>query len=132
MARPKSDHPTPGELEVLKILWEKGPSTVREIMNALKIRGKNRAYTTVMSRMNMMTDKRLLTRKPQGRAFVYQAKTGQEKTSKGIVGDLLKRVFNGNAEALVSQLLEQADPSSKELEEIHKTIKAYRKRKGTN
>ena len=76
MARPKHQHPTPAELEVLKILWEAGPLTVRAVMESLKKRRKRRAYTTVMSLLNVMTDKGLLRRKPKGRAFLYTAKAG--------------------------------------------------------
>ena len=71
MPRPKSDHPTPGELEALKILWEHGPSTVRQVMERLN-EDRPRAYTSVMSLLGVMADKGLLNRKPQGRAFVYE------------------------------------------------------------
>ena len=130
MARPRHEHPTPAELEVLKILWEEGPSTVREVMELLKKRRKRRAYTTVMSLLNVMTDKGLLVRKPKGRAFVYSAKAGRERTLSGLLGDLLGRAFEGQANALVVQLLEQAEPTIEEIEEIHKTIEAYKKEMG--
>jgi BlaI family penicillinase repressor len=130
MPRPRHDHPTPAELEVLKILWEQGPSTVREVLEALQAQRKRRAYTTVMSLLNVMYDKDLVARKPKGRAFVYTPKSNREKTLRGLVGDLLGRAFEGQAGTLVAHLLEQAEPSDDELEQIRKTIEAYRKEKG--
>lgn len=130
MARPKQEHPTPAELQVLKILWEQGPSTVREVMDTLKKRSRRRAYTSVMSLLNVMTDKGFLARRPKGRAFVYSARAGREKTLRRYVDDLLGRVFEGSASALVAHLLEQADPTSEELDEIRKAIESYREGEG--
>lgn len=130
MGRPKSLHPTPAELDVLKILWHSGPCLVRDVLEELNALGKKLAYTTVMTRMNVMTDKGLLRRKRRGRAFVYEAQRSQQTTGKRIVGDLLKRVFNGKAEALMAQLLEEAEPTSEELDEIRRTIDEYRDQRG--
>jgi BlaI family penicillinase repressor len=124
MPRPKHEHPTPGELEILKILWEQGPATVRDVLEVLNQR-RRRAYTSVMSLMNVMTDKGLLVREPQGRAFVYQAKAGRKKTLGRMVNDLLARAFEGSASALVAQLLDQSSPSPDELDEIRQTIEQY-------
>ena len=124
MPRPKQEHPTPGELEVLKILWEQGPCTVREVLEVLN-QSRHRAYTSVMSLLNVMTDKRLLKRKPSGRAFVYEPKVGREKTLGKMVGDMLGRVFEGSTNALVTQLLDQSKPSEAELEEIRRTIDEF-------
>ena len=66
MARPKQPHPTPGELEILRVLWNHGSATVRQVMERLP---DKRAYTSVMSLMTVMAEKKLVTRKPQGRAF---------------------------------------------------------------
>ena len=79
MPRPKEEQPTAGELEVLKVLWDRGPSTVRDVMDVLKA-SRPRAYTSVMSLLNVMTDKGLLVRVPQGRAFVYKPKTDRSRT----------------------------------------------------
>ena len=62
MARPKQPHPTPGELEILRILWERGPSTVREVLELVP---QERAYTSVMSLLGVMTEKKLVTRKAE-------------------------------------------------------------------
>jgi len=126
MPRPKSTQPTPGELEVLKVLWDRGPSTVREVMEVLN-RRRRRAYTSLMSLLEVMTEKGLLKRRPQGRAFVYEAKVRQEKTLGRLVQDLLDRAFQGSAGALVANLLDQSDPSPTELDEIRNVIDEYRR-----
>src|ERR1700731_5360026 len=128
MSRPKSPHPTPAELEVLRILWERGPSTVREVLQALD---KERACTTVMSLLNVMTEKALVTRAPEGRAFRYTARFRPDQTQRKIVRDLLQRVFEGSASALVARLLEQARPGQQELDAMHELIQIYQKQQET-
>jgi BlaI family penicillinase repressor len=129
MARPRHKNPTPAELEVLHIIWEHGPCTVREVMNLLKPK-RPRAYTSVMSLMNVMAEKGLLNQKAKGRAFIYSAKVSRAKTRSSMLGDLLNRAFDGSANALVAHLLEQAEPNSEELDEIHKTITRFTRKKG--
>ena len=128
MPRPRHEHPTPAELEVLKLLWERGPSSVREVWEALRDQGRERAYTSVMSLMNVMAEKGLLGRKAQGRAFVYSARRGRERTLGGMVGDLWQRAFEGSATTLVSRLLDEAKPSPEELTEIRRLIEQYQRR----
>lgn len=126
MARPRHEHPTPAELEVLRVLWDQGPATVRGVMKALEERGGGgRAYTSVMSLMNVMADKGLLDRTPEGKAFVYSAKSPRDATLGGMLGDLLDRAFDGSASGLVTHLLRRTTPE--ELDEIRKTIDAYRR-----
>jgi BlaI family penicillinase repressor len=129
MARPRHENPTPAELEVLQVIWEQGPSTVRQVMTALN-QERPRAYTSVMSLMNVMVEKGLLSQKAKGRAFVYSAKVSQARTQSQIVGDLLSRVFDGSTSALVAHLLEQAKPDGEELTEIRKTIAEFARKKG--
>lgn len=124
MARPRHKNPTPAELEVLQIIWEHGPCTVRKVMNLLKPK-RPRAYTSVMSLMNVMAEKGMLNQKPKGRAFIYSAKVSRAKTQSSMLSDLLNRAFDGSANALVAHLLEQAEPDSEELDEIHKTINRF-------
>ncbi len=124
MPRPKHEHPTPGELEVLRILWERSPLSVREVMETLN-RRRPRAYTSVMSLLNVMTDKGLLSRKAQGRAFVYAAKVPRQRTMRRMLGDLLGRAFEGSAELMVAHLLQEANPSAEELAAIRETIAEY-------
>src|SRR5829696_5415973 len=127
MARPKHEHPTPGELEILQVLWELGQGTLRDVHEAMK-GTKPRAYTTVMSLMNTMSEKGLLGRQPLGKAFIYRAKERREQTLSALVGDLMKRAFAGSAQALVAQLLETTD--EKELAEIRRTIENYKRKRG--
>jgi BlaI family penicillinase repressor len=130
MARPKEVQPTAGELEVLKVLWDRGPSTVREVMDVLHDE-RPRAYTSVMSLLNVMTDKGLLVRVPQGRAFVYRPKVDRQRTLRRMVGNLLGRAFEGSAHELVAHLLDQTKPSDEELEAIRRTIAEYQQQRGS-
>lgn len=130
MARPKHEHPTPAELEVLKVLWDRGPSTVRDVLNELNASGRRRAYTSVMSLMTVMAEKRLLHRRRHGRAFLYEPQTGRETTLRGMLGDLWQRAFDGSATLLVSQLLQQTSPDRDELAEIRRVIDQYRRQQG--
>lgn len=126
MSRPKTSHPTAGEFEMLRILWQNGPSTVREVLEAL---ADERAYTSVMSLLNVMYEKRLVTRQPEGRAFRYSAVHQPEHHESKLLGDILTRVFSGSASALVARLLEQSKPSEKELADIRKLISDYKRQK---
>jgi len=133
MARPKTEHPTPAELDVLRILWDRGDSTVREVMNILEERlGRQRAYTSVMSLMNVMADKGQLQRQPQGRAFVYSAKIKREQALGEMVGDLWQRAFDGSASTLVAHLLDETNPTEAELAEIRKAINSYARQQEGN
>ena len=124
MPRPKHDNPTPGELEILRILWQDSPLTGREVMEILN-RRRVRAYTSVMSLLNVMTDKGMLTRKPQGRGFVYAPKANRKKTTRRLLADLLGRAFEGSASLMVAHLLEEAHPTPQELAEIRRAIAHY-------
>ena len=126
MGRPKHQNPTPGELEILTILWERSPLTVREVREVLN-RRRPRAYTSVMSLLNVMTEKGLLVRKPLGRAFIYLPKAGRTKTMRRMLGDLLGRAFEGSASLLVAHLLEEASPNTEELAVIRRTLAEYEK-----
>ena len=130
MARPKQQTPTAGELEVLKVLWEHGACTVRDVLNELNKR-RSRAYTSVMTLLNVMTEKGLVMREPQGRAFVYQARRPRETTLGRLVQDLLGRAFEGSASALVTQVLAESKPSEEELEAIQQAIDEYQRQEGT-
>ena len=124
MARPRQKNPTPAELEVLQILWDHGPCTVREVMNLLSPK-RPRAYTSVMSLMSIMAEKGQLNQKPKGRAFIYSAKISRDETQSSMLNDLLNRAFDGSANSLVAHLLQQAEPSNEELDEIRKTITEF-------
>jgi predicted transcriptional regulator len=127
MPRPRSDHPTPGELEVLQILWRQGPCTVRQVMEELN-HDRPRAYTSVMSLLNVMAEKKLLRRRPAGRAYTYTARIARQPTLRRMVADLVDRAFAGSTGQLVAHALEQTDPSPDELEEIRRIIDTHRAR----
>jgi BlaI family transcriptional regulator, penicillinase repressor len=128
MARRPQETPTEGELEILKVLWDRGPSTVREVLTVLNSE-RRRAYTSVMSLLNIMADKGLAIRKPQGRAYLYFAKRPREKTLGKMVHSLLGRAFEGSASSLVSQVLDQSKPTPEELDKIRKAIAEYEGRR---
>lgn len=128
MPRPRSEHPTPGELEVLNILWDHGPCTARQVWTILDER-RQRHYTSVNSLLNTMADKGLLKRHSDQRAFLYEAKIPREKAQGRLVQDLVGRAFEGSPSALVLQVLDQCDPSPEEMDEIAKIIRRYRKKR---
>jgi predicted transcriptional regulator len=125
MVRPRLPHPTPKELEVLRILWEHGPLTVRAVLDLLP---EDRAYTSVMSLLNVMFRKKLVARTPEGRAYRYSVRKQPDETQRTLLKDLLTRVFDGSAQALVARLLEQAKPSAQELDAIHRLIEEHQRR----
>lgn len=129
MPRHRQVTPTEVELEILHVLWEHQPATVREIVEVLS-RKRPRAYTSILSMLNVMHDKGLVTRTMLGRAHVYQAKRSREKTLGGVVKDLLGRAFQGSTTSLITQVLEQSRPTSQELDEIRKAIEDWQRSEG--
>ncbi len=129
MPRPRAKHPTPGELDVLNVLWDRGPCTAREVWTILNEKRK-RHYTSVNSLLSTMEEKGLLTRHCEQRAFLYEANVAREKTQRQLVQDLVGRAFNGSPSGLVLQVLDQCDPSSEEMEEIAKVIRRFREERG--
>jgi BlaI family transcriptional regulator, penicillinase repressor len=133
MARPRHEQPTPAELEILKILWTReGPTSVRDVLEAVNQEtDPPRAYTSVMSLLNVMTDKGLLCRSPHGRAFLYEPVSPREHTLRSLLGETLKRVYNGSASLLVAHLLDQSHPSGDELDQIRLLLDEYQSRRNT-
>ena len=115
--------PTVAELGILRVLWARGPSTVREVAEATNREG---AYTTVLKLLQIMTEKRLVRRDDAARTHVYEAAYSEDQTQKQIVTDLLDRVFDGSAAKLVLQALATGKASQAELTEIRKLIDQYR------
>ncbi|MGH8321758.1 MAG: BlaI/MecI/CopY family transcriptional regulator [Gammaproteobacteria bacterium] len=105
--------PTQSELEVLNILWQRGPSTVRQVHDALLVRS-DLAYTTVLSMLQIMHQKGLVSRDDSERAHVYAPALSKHQTQSQILGKLLHRVFEGSAADLVLQALGSAKPASPE------------------
>ena len=115
--------PTRAELAILRILWSRGPSTVRDVAAAL---GREDSYTTVLKLLQIMTEKRLVRRNDAERSHVYEAMRSEDQTQKQIVADLLERVFDGSAAKLVLQALATGKASPEELAEIQKLLDARR------
>lgn len=124
MARRKQITPTEVELEILQILWEHQPATVREVVDILN-RTRPRAYTSILSMLNVMHEKGLVTRELSGRAHEYRARNSREKTLGRVVKDVLGRAFQGSTASLITHVLEQSRPTSEELDEIRKTIEEW-------
>jgi predicted transcriptional regulator len=113
--------PTDAELSILRVLWDRGPSTVREVHDALNLERRT-GYTTVLKFMQIMFEKGLVERDESQRSHVYRAERSQQSTQKQLVKDLLDRAFGGSAKQLVMQALSAARTSPEELKEIRKLI----------
>lgn len=121
MARSKSTRPTDREVTILRILWDNGPSTVRQVNEAMN-KDEDTGYTTTLKLMQIMTEKRLLVRDESDRQHIYEPAFSEEKTQKQLVGDLLERAFSGSAEKLVMRALSAKKVSAKELTRIKKLL----------
>ena len=119
MTTSKPPRPTDAELAILRILWERGPSTVRQVAEAL---GREAGYTTVLKLLQIMTEKRLVVRDEAERTHIYQPAYTQDQTQRQLVTDLLDRVFDGSAAQLVLQALATNKTSPEELDEIRKLL----------
>ncbi len=108
---------TAQELEIMKVVWRSGSSTVRGVYETLLERRKI-AYTTVMTMMNILEQKGYLKKSQKDRAFVYQATKPQKQVIRGMVREFVDRVFNGSAEPLLLHLVEDRHVSEQDLEEI--------------
>lgn len=129
MVRPPSRYPTALELQVLQILWESGESSVMSVRDALAEQyARDIARTSVVTTLNVMTDKGLVHRRQQGRAYLFAHAVTQEEVSQGMLGDLIDRVFDGSAEALLLNLLESEHVDDEEHRALRRLIN--RKRKG--
>lgn len=113
--------PTSAELDILGVLWEKGPSTVRDVYEILNTR-KPAAYTTVLKFMQIMHEKGIVTRDEHAKAHIYRAVPTEAQTQKNLVSDLLERAFRGSALKLVQHVLETKAASREELAEIRRMI----------
>jgi len=124
MAKPNPPRPTDAELEILRVLWQRGPSTVREVHEILN-RNRPNVYTTVLKLMQIMQHKGLLRRDESERAHVYQPSFSQEETQRGLVGDLIDRAFGGSTTHLVMRALSTKRASAEELAQIRELLDAY-------
>ena len=125
MARRKSPRPTDRELTILRILWDNGPSTVRQVNEAMS-QDEDTGYTTTLKLMQIMTEKGLLLRDDSQFKHVYRPALTEEKAQKQLVGDLLDRAFSGSAEKLVMRALSAKKVSAKELASIRKMLDEFK------
>lgn len=114
-------HPTPSELAILQILWNRGPSTVREIHEILS-KEKDVGYTSALKILQIMTTKGIVKRNEDGRAHVYEANQPAEKTKRQFATDVLQRVFRGSASQLMQHALAGRRSSKKEIEELRRLL----------
>ena len=124
MSTPK---PTASELEILHVLWERGPATVREVHDALAAK-KPIGYTSVLKLMQIMTAKGTLRRNEEQRAHVYEAVQPAEKTKRQLAMDVLERVFDGSASDLMMHALAGQKASKEEIEEMRRMLSDYERR----
>jgi predicted transcriptional regulator len=117
--------PTEAELEILNVLWAAGPSTVRDVHEALTSRGTG--YTTVLKQMQVMAEKGLLERSEESRSHVYAANIAREKTQQRLARHLLDRAFAGSAAGLVLGALSAQKVSAEELAEIRRMLDEFEK-----
>ena len=118
---PELPRPTDAELSILRVIWARGPSTVREVHDDLS-RERPTGYTTILKLLQIMTEKGLVTRDESTRSHVYTPRLSQDATQQQLVADLVHRAFGGSAAQLVMQALASSPASADELREIRKLL----------
>jgi BlaI family penicillinase repressor len=116
--------PTDAELAILRVLWQLGPSTVKEVQKVLEATRKT-GYTTVLKFMQIMVEKKLVSRDESTFAHVYEARIPQEQTQRTLIADLLERAFEGSTSRLVLQALAAKKATPEELSEIRRILKRH-------
>ncbi len=121
MSNPDLLRPTDAELAILRVLWSRGPSTVRQVHEVIS-RDRETGYTTVLKLMQIMTEKGLVERDESERTHVYQARLTQEQTQQQLVDNLLEKAFGGSAAQLVMRALAAKEASADELAQIRQLL----------
>ncbi len=121
MSKQHHRRPTDAELAILRVLWDRGPSTVREVHEALG-EARSVGYTTTLKLLQIMAEKGLVVRDESTRSHVYEARHPADETRGQLVRDILERVFGGSAPQLVMQALSAKRVSPEELAEIRKLL----------
>jgi len=122
--KPLPPKPTASELEILHVLWSRGPSTVREVLDALSEK-KSMGYTGVLKLLQIMTAKGTVRRDESQRAHIYDAVRPAEQTKNQFAKDMLQRVFEGSASQLMMHALSGRRTSAKEIEELRRILDAH-------
>ena len=125
MSRATAPKPTDAELAILRVLWDRGPSTVRQVHEVLAA-DRQAAYTTALKLLQIMTEKGLVERDERDRTHVYRARLSEETTQRQLLRDLLDRAFGGSSSKLVMQALATKRASAEELRDIRKAIDGAR------
>ena len=125
MSRATAPKPTDAELAILRILWDRGPSTVRQVHDILA-NDRQAAYTTALKLLQIMTEKGLVERDERDRTHIYRARLSEEVTQRQLLRDLLERAFGGSSGKLVMQALATKRASAEELRDIRKAIDGAR------
>ena len=118
---PSLPRPTDGELAILKVIWDRGPCTVRQVYEVLS-ENRDLGYTTVLKMLQIMTEKGLVNREEQGRGHLYRTRLSEEQTQRHLISDLLEKAFGGSALKLMMQALATHKASREELDEIRKLL----------
>lgn len=121
MVRKAVPRPTDAELTILNVLWQRGPSTVREVHDALSSTSDT-GYTTVLKLLQIMTEKGLVERDETQRAHVYSPCESEQRTQRQLLGDLVNRAFGGSPARLVMQALSETKASAEELNAIREML----------
>ncbi len=118
--------PTDRELETLKALWKYGDATVRELHERIQESGSKLAYTTVLSLLQVMEQKGLVTHRPSGKAYLYSAAVQRDSTFQKLAGGFLEKVFDGAVDEYLVHALESKRPSNEELDRLEQMIAGAR------
>ena len=122
MARPKSEYPTELELRILKVLWEKSPLPVRDVRRALADAGRQLAHTSVITTLNVMVRKKYLKRSMQRNAYLFTPRVARNDVTRQVLGDVVNRVFDGSAKAVMLSLIDTADLDADDVQELRRLI----------
>jgi len=123
---PQNLSPTPSELKILRVIWQRGPSTVREVHQRIA-GGESLSYTTVLKQLQIMTEKGLVRRDTGQRAHVYVAVNGERETQQELLGEFVSRVYGGSSSRMVMQALGLSRPASRqELDRIDALVRELR------
>lgn len=125
--KPAKSVPTDQELEILKVVWQMGPSTVREVYKEM-LQHRKIAYTTVLTMMGILERKGYLKKSAGERAYLYRAAKPQDQVTAGMVKEFVNRVFNGSTRPLLVHLVGDKEISAEELAELEALVKDRRKK----
>ena len=121
MAKGSPGRPTDAELEILRVLWDEGPSSVRHVHEILS-RSRDVGHTTVLKFLQIMTEKGLVLRDESQRSYIYRPRLSEDRTQRQLVGDLVARAFRGSTEKLILQALSARKISKQELADIRQYL----------